>query len=488
MESGDPVMVAAASEQRKTTIAPIASGDVKASIGCFSESNLCASVATSSPDAAARSLSCCSTSGVPSRPGRVRTRAVTRTEFDVDDREVGDDAVDAPLPSVRGQGAALVTILGAPPRASRFVGVLHHHQHPLRPVHQVHRAAHALDHLERDHPVGQVSRWRHLHGAQHRHVDMPAADHGKGGGRIEVRRSGKDRHRLLAGVDEVRVDALLFGIGAHPRGCRSPTGGTRAYRGTKLGTRWAADPQVHVLPVAQLLATLVASSSWPRRSSAGDLPMSEGGGAGLDTVRRSIRFSTSGRGPPAGRRSPACGRGMGRSRPARPALDLGDGDPARRRAEGIEVLRDLLVHEVAVAIAHRAWTRAKSHDGPLEHVLRAVEGAYLLGLGRETDPSRAVVAPRAGRPGSRPAFPRPLPGCRTPGFPAPPARSRSASVPWGPAPPRARRREELPGELAFSPTYDERWFAESVRLGGNEDPQSPVVHTAVVAHRLVRPH
>ena len=36
-------------------------------------------------------------------------------------------------------------------------GVLHHHHHALDAGDQVHRAAHALDHLAGDHPVGEVA-------------------------------------------------------------------------------------------------------------------------------------------------------------------------------------------------------------------------------------------------------------------------------------------------------------------------------------------
>ena len=57
-----------------------------------------------------------------------------------------------------------------------------------RAVDEVHRAAHALDHLARDHPVGQVAARRDLHGAEHGEVDVAAADHGEGLG--ASRRSG----------------------------------------------------------------------------------------------------------------------------------------------------------------------------------------------------------------------------------------------------------------------------------------------------------
>ncbi len=67
--------------------------------------------------------------------------------------------------------------------------VLHHHDHALRAVDEVHRAAHALDHLPGDHPVGEVAAGADLHRAEHGDVDVPAADHRERQGRVEERRA-----------------------------------------------------------------------------------------------------------------------------------------------------------------------------------------------------------------------------------------------------------------------------------------------------------
>ena len=54
-------------------------------------------------------------------------------------------------------------------RAVLLLGrVLHDDDHALDAGDEVHRAAHALDHLAGDHPVGEVAVSRHLHGAEDR--------------------------------------------------------------------------------------------------------------------------------------------------------------------------------------------------------------------------------------------------------------------------------------------------------------------------------
>src|ERR1019366_9477667 len=58
-------------------------------------------------------------------------------------------------------------------------GVLHDHHHLLDAGDEIHGATHALHHLAGDHPVGEVAVLGHLHGAEQRNVDMPAADHGE---------------------------------------------------------------------------------------------------------------------------------------------------------------------------------------------------------------------------------------------------------------------------------------------------------------------
>ena len=55
--------------------------------------------------------------------------------------------------------------------------MLHDDDDLLDPGDQVHRPAHALDHLAGDHPVGDVALLADLHRAEHGQVDMPAADH-----------------------------------------------------------------------------------------------------------------------------------------------------------------------------------------------------------------------------------------------------------------------------------------------------------------------
>ena len=57
--------------------------------------------------------------------------------------------------------------------------VLHHDDDPLDAGDQVHRAAHALDHLAGDHPVGEVAVLGDLHGAQDGEIDVSTSNHGE---------------------------------------------------------------------------------------------------------------------------------------------------------------------------------------------------------------------------------------------------------------------------------------------------------------------
>ena len=82
--------------------------------------------------------------------------------------------------------------------------------------HEVHGAAHALDHAAGNLPVGDVTVLAHLHGAEHRELDVLTADHRKRGGAVEVDRTGQGRDGLLARIDEVRVDLRLRREGPHP--------------------------------------------------------------------------------------------------------------------------------------------------------------------------------------------------------------------------------------------------------------------------------
>ncbi|KAK1240570.1 hypothetical protein MKX07_004598 [Trichoderma sp. CBMAI-0711] len=70
---------------------------------------------------------------------------------------------------------------------------------------EVHGAAHALEELARDHEVGEVAGLADLQGAEDGHVDVAAADHAKGLGRVKGGGAGDEGDGLLAGVDKVTI-------------------------------------------------------------------------------------------------------------------------------------------------------------------------------------------------------------------------------------------------------------------------------------------
>jgi hypothetical protein len=63
--------------------------------------------------------------------------------------------------------------------------VIHDHHHALGAGDEIHRAAHALDHLAGDHPVREVALLGDLHRAQDREVDVAAADLGEADSALE---------------------------------------------------------------------------------------------------------------------------------------------------------------------------------------------------------------------------------------------------------------------------------------------------------------
>ena len=79
----------------------------------------------------------------------------------------------------------------------------------LRAGHQVHRAAHALDHLAGDHPVGEVALLGDLHGAEDGEIDVAAADHGEAVG------AGEDGRSRAASVT-VSLPALMRSASSSP--------------------------------------------------------------------------------------------------------------------------------------------------------------------------------------------------------------------------------------------------------------------------------
>ena len=146
--------------------------------------------------------------------------------------------------------------------------VLHQHDHALDAGHQVHRAAHALDHLAGDHPVGEVALLADLHGAEDREVDLAAADHREAvGGCREDARAGQRGDGLFAGVDEVGVDLGVVREGAdaqHAVLALQPDGDLRV---DEVGhQRGHADAEVHVEAVAQFLGAR-SISSWVQAMS-----------------------------------------------------------------------------------------------------------------------------------------------------------------------------------------------------------------------------
>ena len=69
-----------------------------------------------------------------------------------------------------------------------FDDMLHHDDDLLDPGDEVHRPAHALDHLARHHPVGEVAVLADFHAAEHGKVDMAAADHREALRAVEIAR------------------------------------------------------------------------------------------------------------------------------------------------------------------------------------------------------------------------------------------------------------------------------------------------------------
>ena len=118
-------------------------------------------------------------------------------------REVGDDDIDHIAPGQR-QGAGRDDL-----GAAVLGGVFHHHDDLLDPGNQVHRPAHALDHLARDHPVGDVAVFGDFHRAEHGQIDLAAANHREAGGAVKIGRVRQLADGLLAGVDQIGIDLVL---------------------------------------------------------------------------------------------------------------------------------------------------------------------------------------------------------------------------------------------------------------------------------------
>src|SRR5262245_27367852 len=115
----------------------------------------------------------------------------------VDHRELGDDHVDDFHPRER-QSALGQDLVPAVPRR-----VLHRHDDAPDAGDEIHGAAHAFHHLAGDHPVREIARFVHLQRAEHRQIDVAAADHRERLRAVEVRAARNLCDRLLAGVDQI---------------------------------------------------------------------------------------------------------------------------------------------------------------------------------------------------------------------------------------------------------------------------------------------
>src|SRR3546814_5705500 len=104
----------------------------------------------------------------PPRPTRTDTLFPYTTL--VRSAEVRDDRVDDRGPGQR-QAATLDDF-----RVPSLVRMAYDHDDALHPGDQVHRAAHALDHLAGHCPVREIAVVRDFHGTQNRQVDMATAE------------------------------------------------------------------------------------------------------------------------------------------------------------------------------------------------------------------------------------------------------------------------------------------------------------------------
>src|SRR5699024_810282 len=81
--------------------------------------------------------------------------------------------------------------------------VVGHYDDGFSTVDQVHRAAHAADHLAGNHPVGKVAVLRDFHGPKDGNDNGARTDHHERRRRAEVAQARCGRNSFLAGVDQL---------------------------------------------------------------------------------------------------------------------------------------------------------------------------------------------------------------------------------------------------------------------------------------------
>ena len=142
------------------------------------------------------------------------------------------------------------TILAEPSFATCSMTTMH----ALGAVDEVHRAAHALDHLAGHGPVGDVAARRDLHRAEHGGRDAAAADHAEARGRVEVaRRPGSTVTVSLPALMSFGSSSPSHGYGPTPRMPFSECSTTWTPVGQVVrDERRQADAEVHVGAVLEL--------------------------------------------------------------------------------------------------------------------------------------------------------------------------------------------------------------------------------------------
>lgn len=116
------------------------------------------------------------------------------------ERQVGDNLINHAF-AREWHGASLQHV-----GFTGLVGVVHNSDNSLDAGNQIHCAAHALDQFARDYPIGEVASLGHFHSSKDRHGDLAVTDHREAFAPSEEGRMRQCRHRLLAGIDQVRVD------------------------------------------------------------------------------------------------------------------------------------------------------------------------------------------------------------------------------------------------------------------------------------------
>ena len=295
---------------------------------------------------------------------------------DVQHGQIGDDPVHRAHGGQR-QRAARRGSSFRPRRSPLRPGdVLHHDDHALGRRDQIHRAAHALDHLAGDHPVGEIAVLRDLHRAQDGAVDVAAADHGERLGRREIGAARQLGDRLLAGVDEVGILVALVGEGADAQHAVLRLQHDVRAGGMKFATSVGMPmPRFTYMPSRSSRAARWAiwsrvSGGMARRSSCG---------------RSAARWAFRSAAPCDDALDVDPGRvdavGIELARLDQD-LDLGDGDAPGGGDHRVEVAGGLPVDQVAEAIALPGLDDGQvGAQRRLEHVHASVEFARLLALG-----------------------------------------------------------------------------------------------------------